>query len=279
MKLVINKQPFLKPTVLKLGLAAAVLISLQSGCATPEKKSAEAEIVTTKTFSSSDAAYAEWASVLRKHVNTRGNIDFYDLYRDQQELKNFVAWVGKNSPANNAELSRSVNSKVTYHLNAYNALAMYSVLEADLPTDFSSFFDRYRFFSRRPIIVGGTATTLRDFENKTIREFNDERVHFALHCIVKGCARLPRGPFTAARIGSELEGAASLFINDPKNVYIDDEAETVFVSELFKFYKQDFLARAPTLESYINLYRNSPLPTGYKLKFRDFDWRLNYARN
>lgn len=232
-----------------------------------------------EAISSPKKANAQWAEVLRQHVGTQGSIDFVDLYRDHTELDNFIAWLATTSPNNNEELARSINSRVAYHINAFNAAAMKNVLEAQLPSDFNGFYERYRFFSRRPIVIGGKRTTLRDYESSVIRKFNEERVHFALNRMVIGSPRLPRKPYTAARIGSELERAATLFINDPKNVYIDDENGTVVVSRLFEFYRKDFLRRAPSIEAYINLYRTDPLPEGYKLKFANFDWRLNHARN
>ncbi len=261
----------------RIGTAAALVLGVSlAGCGGSTVKPEAADPTVIK--SNSDA-YAQWATVLRKHVNIRGDIDFVDLFRDRQELDNFAAWIAENSPANNEELARSVNSKVAFHINAFNALAMHSVLEAQLPRDFNGFYERYRFFSRRGITVGGSTTNLRDYENNVIRKFNEERVHFALNRMVKGSPRLPRTPYTAARIGSELEAATKLFINDPKNVYIDIEKQTVWVSELFDFYKSDFLRRAPSIASYINLYRNDPLPEGYKIRYIDFDWRLNHARN
>ena len=48
--------------------------------------------------------------------------------------------------------------------------------------------------------VGGKTISLYKLENDVIRPLGEERVHFALNCMVVSCPRLPRAAFSAAAL-------------------------------------------------------------------------------
>jgi hypothetical protein len=52
----------------------------------------------------------------------------------------------------------------------------------------------------------------------------------------------------------------------------------VKVSEILKFYREDFLRTSPDLTAYINRHLGAKMPEGYKVDFIDYDWTVNNSR-
>lgn len=219
------------------------------------------------------AAEAAWARVLARRVDDRGRVDFAGLGRDRADLDRFVAWVYENGPGNRPALFGGRADILAYHLNAYNALAMYNVLAAGVPRSIAE-YGIVRFFWLRRVKVGGEPISLYRYENEVIRPLGEERVHFALNCMAVHCPHLPRQPFHAATLEADLEREARQFLNEPRNVQVDPLRRVVRLSEIFDFFPEDFLAKAPSLVAYVNRYRTAPVPTGYAVEFIQYDWTV-----
>ena len=215
-----------------------------------------------------------WARVLAQRVDEQGRVDFAALAKDRGDLDRYVAWIYAHSPASDPALYPTPAHVLAYHLNAYNALAMYNILEAGIPESLSG-LKKVRFFYLRTVKVGGESMTLYAYENDVIRKIGDPRVHFALNCMSRGCPALPRTPFTAAGLDAQLDHEARRFFGEDRNARADDAARTVYLSEILKFYTGDFLAHAPSLTVFANRYRTSALPVDYAVEFTSYDWTVN----
>ncbi len=223
-----------------------------------------------------DYAIAEsWARVLTRHVDTLGRVDFAGLARDRSDLDRFVKWVYETGPNNQPQIFASRAAVLAYHLNAYNALAMYNVIEAGMPAALASFGARYDFFYRRKLQVGGEEISLYDYENKVIRPLGEERIHFALNCMAVSCPRLPREPFSAANLEQQLARETRAFFSEARHFSVDDAARSVRLSEILNFYPEDFLARAPSLAQYAARQAGRVVPDDYAISFTPYDWTIN----
>src|SRR5215831_17785043 len=120
------------------------------------------------------------------------------------------------------------HSRLAFYINAYNALAMYGVVQAGVPESLSG-LTKLTFFYLRTFTVGGKSISLSKFENDVIRPLGDERVHFALNCVVVSCPRLPRVAFSAAVLDGQLDTAARSFIGDTRNVWIEHAKREVWL--------------------------------------------------
>ena len=218
--------------------------------------------------------YSRWESVLARFVNERGEVDFRALARERSDLDAFLESIARTSPRSHPELFANREAKIAYYINAYNALAMFNVIDTGFPARLAGPF-KVKFFGFRKFTVGGERMTLYSLENDVIRPWGDERVHFALNCMAAGCPRLPRKAFRAETLDAQLDAEARHFFSEPRNLYVDQERQTVNVSELLLFYTGDFLARTPTLNAYINLYADKPVPDHYGVVFIDYDWTVN----
>lgn len=257
-------------TSLRRRVASVLLVTLTalSGCASL--------VPAPGIVSAADHPVTEsWARVLAAHVDDQGRVDFEGVARDRGDLDRFVAWIYETGPNNQPQRFTTAADVLAYHLNAYNALALYNVIAAGLPKALASFGERYDFFYRRKLKVGGEDISLYDYENRVIRALGEERVHFALNCMAVSCPRLPRKPFSAATLDQDLARETRLFFAEARNFSIDDATQTVRLSEILKFYPDDFLAKAPSLSAYAGLLAGSPVPQHYKIMFTPYDWTIN----
>ena len=222
-------------------------------------------------------ALQHWSSILEKFVDNEGRTDFFAIKNERSELDLFIEYIAYTSPENNPNLFPTKADVLAYHLNAYNALAMHSVLEKNVPKGFNSFFKRVGFFKLHKIQIGGNSTSLYDYENRVIRPIGDARIHFALNCMVKDCPRLPREPFIAKDLDKQLDEVTREFFSKDKHIRLDHDKRILWVSEILKFYTKDFVAsgRSQDLIGYINQYLEKQVPKDYKLRFISYDWTLN----
>ena len=217
---------------------------------------------------------ALWSGVLTRYVDEQGRIDFSGVARDPGELDRVVAFIAETSPSSHPEFFPDRNSKLAFYINAYNALAMYGVVQAGIPTSLAG-LKKFTFFYLQKFSVGRTAISLYDLENDIIRPMGDERVHFALNCMVIGCPRLPRTSFNTVGLESQLQAAARAFVGEARNARIDPATREIWLSAIFSFYTSDFLKHAPSLISYINRYRGELVPPDFRVRFFDYDWTVN----
>lgn len=220
------------------------------------------------------AALAHLSAVLTGFVNARGEVDFHRLAKNPADLNAFVDYIAKVSPESSPALFPTRESRLAYHINAYNALAMYNVIDSGIPDSLSG-LRKVWFFGFKKFTIGGSAMSLYDYENNVIRPMGDARVHFALNCMAAGCPRLPKVPFTARDLDQQLDRAARRFFAEPRNLELVPATKTVRLSEILKFYKEDFLRHSPSLIAYVNQYASEKIPDDYQVEFIDYDWTVN----
>ena len=219
------------------------------------------------------SALQRWARVLDSHVDTNGAVNFAGLARAPQDLQAFVDYIARVSPESAPEAFPTPDSRLAYHINAYNALAMYNVIDSGLPESLAG-LRKIPFFVFKRFRIGGRSMSLYTYENDVIRKMGDERVHFALNCMSVGCPQLPREPFVAERLQTQLEREARRFFADPRHLQRDDAKREVRASEILDFYTEDFLRRDPDLITYINRHAPQPVPADYRVRFIDYDWTV-----
>ena len=226
--------------------------------------------------SSLPAWFDAWGAVLRAHVDSRGRVDFASIAREPDPLYGVVRFVNAVSPDNRPDLFPTLAHRIAYDIDSYNALAMFGVVRAGIPERFG-LLARARFFRFSSFLIGGRGISLEDYENTKIRPLGEERVHFALNCMVRGCPRLPREPFRPEQLEGQLAAATREFCDDGRNVRPDPASHSLWLSSIFSFYTKDFVpAKAANLAAYINRRRTQPpVPEDYTVRFLDYDWTIN----
>ncbi len=251
-----------------LASVAFALLSLLFAAASAAAPTPGAETLTIAEWE------ALWTRVLTRHVDAAGHVDFSGLTQDQADIDRVVAFIAVSDPISQPEKFPDRASRVAFYINAYNALAMYGVVQAGVPESLGG-LRKFNFFYLRKFTVGGKAISLYAFENDVIRPLGDERIHFALNCMVVSCPRLPRTAFSAGALEQQLDAAARTFIMEERNLSVDPIRGEVWLSAIFDFYTKDFIDHAPSLIAYVNRYRTEPIPSEFKVRFFDYDWTVN----
>ena len=218
--------------------------------------------------------YDAWARVLEKYVDDQGRINFAGAARDRADLDRFVAYIYDNGPNNQPQLFPTPAHVMAFHINAYNALAMHKVIATGIP-ETNAGLKKVGFFYLGKVQVGGVPISLYDYENKVIRSLGEPRIHVALNCMSVSCPRLPREVFTAEKLEAQLTREAKLFFNEARNVAVDDVNKSVAISEILKFYTEDFLTQSSSLIAYVNRYRDIKINEQYRVTFFNYDWTIN----
>jgi hypothetical protein len=233
--------------------------------------------------------HEEWDTVLSRFVNEQGQVDYAALDRDRASLDRYLLAIGEIGPRTTPERFPTREHELAYYINAYNALIFAGVLERgpEAESVWSGFPQGLGFFVMKKYRIDGQEINLRNLENKLVRaKYGDARVHAALNCASTGCPRLPAAAFQPGELDRTLNEAMTDFVTDEKNVRLDSGARTVYLSKIFDWFKDDFLAderevgnTKPTLIDYVNRFRGDapPLPRDYAVRFLEYDKSLNRA--
>ena len=220
---------------------------------------------------------AAWTTVLTRHVDDAGRIDFDSLRQNHADLDRVVAFIAAVDPDSQPQRFPDKRSRLAFYINVYNALTMYRVVQASVPEGLGG-LTKFAFFYLPTFTIGGKSISLHTFKNGVIRQLGEERVHFALNCMAVSCPRLPRVAFSAAALDGQLDTAARTFIGDSRNVWIEHAKREVWLSAIFDFYTQDFLAHAPSLIAYVNGYRAAQVPADFNVRFLEYHWTVNHRK-
>ena len=203
-----------------------------------------------------------------------------------QNLNNFLKNVVSNNAVNynlvknekQSELSLLIDSlnkevisspsKAAY-INIYNLLVIQQVVNnypTASPTAIPGFFDANK------VLVGDKNITLNDLENKIIRPtYNDPRVHFALVCGAKSCPPIQSFAYEESKLESQLDSVTSWAVNDPAFIKTDEEGK-IKISEIFKWYADDFGGSNKNVIAFINKYKKQNIES---FSYYAYDWSLN----
>jgi hypothetical protein len=193
--------------------------------------------------------------------------------------------------------------RLAFWTNIYNTAVIHGVIELGLERsvkEYPGFFDRITYE------IGGSRFSLNEMEHGLLRgnrrhpyrvlkpfrerdvrlEFAivplDPRIHFALVCGARSCP--PIGFYEAEQIDFQLGLAAMSFINSPQ-VKILPEEKTVFISMIFKWYKNDFggsdRALLDTLLNYLDEGKDKAFleenRNQIRIQYQPYDWNLNQS--
>lgn len=226
-------------------------------------------------------SHDEWTTVLQEFVDERGFVDYDALARDRETFDSYLAKVRAVSPRSHPDKFPNRDHELAYWINAYNAHVFNGVLDRG-PEDDSvwGWFLRTgkKFFTKREIVLGGETTNLKKLEDVWIREeYGDPRIHAAINCASVGCPRLPQTAFTGPELDEQLDAAMREFVNEERNVALEDDGKTVTLSKIFDWFEGDFTAEADSVVAYVNRYRaeDEQIPEGATVEYRKYDKDIN----
>lgn len=187
--------------------------------------------------------------LLKKNVDAKGQVDYSTWKaKDEAELDRWLALAAEAKP----DEFPTRGDRLAFWINAYNAGTLKRVLKHWPVTDVSKIPD---FFKTKDLKIAGNLMSLDDIEHGVIRKiFGDPRVHASLVCAGTSCPVLKPGAYSGAKLDAELDEGMRAFLADPTRNRFDPKTNTIYLSEIFKWYAQDFQLESGSLIAFIKPY-------------------------
>jgi hypothetical protein len=230
--------------------------------------------------------HAAWDRLLEAHVDERGLVD-YDAFVRNPRFEEYLQRLARADPA---RLPRA--EQLALWINAYNA---YTIELINRHGERRSIRNINRTlgliagkgpWSERMATVGGRAYTLDEIEHEIIRpRFQEPRIHFALVCAAIGCPTLRREAYTGARLETQLDDQARVFLRrSPAKNRVDEQARRVHLSPVFRWYREDFGRDDADVGRYLarvhdGAERELLMGGAFRIAYTSYDWTLNSPRH
>lgn len=196
-----------------------------------------------------------------------GKVDYKSIVKDPSSINELLDIAKKiNIPKNNRADYQA------FWINAYNLLVIKSIVD-NYPI--KSPLEKAGFFDLKKHVIGGKEITLNDIEHKMLRAVfpKEPRFHFVLVCAGLGCPPIINKAYLPKTLNVQLEKQTKLALNNPE--FIQVEKKKVKISQIFEWYRGDFIKDGKSLVNFINQYRIDKLPEKAKVSFYPYNWALN----
>lgn len=185
---------------------------------------------------------------------------------------------------------------IAFWNNAYNYFMIQKILTdpgdelVDSVWDYGGRYNPFRdnVFERELFDIGGEKYSLDKMEKGILlgdgfreKGWWDARVHFTVNCAAVGCPPLRQQLYTADNIDKLLAENTLAALNTRYHLRV--EGETLYLTELFEWYEDDFVDTAGSVRAFIEAHADEKVvdeiePTG-RIRHIDYDWRLNKPDN
>lgn len=206
------------------------------------------------------------------HAHVKGGVVDYPAIAADERFSAFIDALARPAALGNKQ------DKLVYYMNAYNALAMKGIINGLSP---SSFFGRQHYFKLASYRLNGQDVNLDALEHTIIRSLGEPRIHFSIVCASRSCPKQRSDAYTTAMLEMQLEENAREFINDTSRNRFDKQAKIAYLSEIFKWFAEDFVKSAGSVQKFIARYAGDPdvtrdlLNDSYQIRYNTYDWNLN----
>lgn len=248
--------------------SALIVLILLAGCSTVPSSFDPEQPIPVETFS-----HRDFEAVLGAHVED-GQVDYPGIVGDPR----FDAYLDQLNRVNPNDLTTR-EDRLAFWINAYNAFAIKGIVDGYSP---STTFGRYRYFIGREYAIGGREINLYDLERKLlIPDFREPRIHFAIVCASRSCPKLDSTAYVTEALEQRLDESAKRFINDPSKNRFDRERKVAYLSKIFDWFEEDFVAHSGSLLDYVGRYLEDQelaqdlRDSSYTVEFLEYDWHLN----
>ena len=192
----------------------------------------------------------------------------YSALKDNATLQRLINDIG------GAELTNAPSStRKAFYINAYN---LHVINQAAQSYPIVSVQNIPRFFDGQKIVVANEQTTLNRLEKEhLLSEYNDARLHFVLVCGALGCPPITSFAYRPELLEQQLEQQTKLALNDQN--FLRSTDDQVSLSQIFKWYLDDFGGTKKSVFEFINKYLTNPILPTSSLGYYPYDWSLNDA--
>ena len=181
--------------------------------------------------------------------------------------------------------------------NAYNYFMIHQILTereggelVDSVWDYGGRYNPFTnsVFERDKFDIGGQAYSLNQIEKGILlgteyedRGWKEARVHFTVNCASVGCPPLREAIYTSDNIDELMTENTRLAFNTNRHLRV--EGDTLHLTELFKWYEQDFADEGGSVRGFIGEWADEAVAQKIKqtdsIEYIDYDWTLNRPEN
>lgn len=261
--------------------------------AIPVQVPTEAPKETPQDVPGFDHTHAAWTAILKGSVE-KGLVDYAGLRRSPKALDDYLATLAATTPADHKTWTR--NQRLAFWINAYNAYTIQLVRDKGPVKSIRKLGGLFGSpweikFIPMPAFDPDKKNknlTLDEIEHKLIRPvFNDARVHAAANCASASCPPLRVEAYRGDKLDAQLDEQVRIWLSDPTRNQIKTGASSIKVSEIFKWFKDDFgkdrEARVRWIAKYVAdeaLAKDLRSRAGkIKLKYLSYDWSINAEKS
>ncbi len=224
--------------------------------------------------------YDDYRTALMAFVDAHGMVDYAGLKDQRGYLDDFVIWLEQLDPK--MYEAWTPRDKFALWINAYNALTLRAVIDhypIDPPVPNGSYPNNsirqiQGVWDFNKVNVMGQAMTLGYIETKILRrDFHDPRVHMALVPAAVAGPALRNEPYEGAKLDAQLDDQVRTFLADPRHFRIDRTRKEVRVSEIFRWYADDF-----AVQKFAGPYvsdADRAFLRDVRVTYLPYDWTLN----
>lgn len=234
------------------------------------------DVVDADTF---DQSHQKFEHILKQFVED-GLVDYSGLLANRGELDEYIEDVAAVSLKHFQSWTK--DQQLAFLINVYNAYTLTLILDH---YPLKSIKDIGGLLSKpwdlKIVSLFGKVTTLNAVEHKMIRKNYDEPcIHFALVCAARGCPPLRDESYQGSKLNEQLEEQVEVFLSDRDKNSVDLENRTLYLSPIFKWYKEDFEEGSRSVAVFVSRYFQGDAARRirtekFKIHYTDYDWSLN----
>ena len=226
-----------------------------------------------------DSMHADYDALLQQHVS-KGRVDYRALKQNRGVLDSYLRSTASVSMSTFQSWNR--DTQLAFLMNVYNAETIQLIINhypVDSIKDLGTLFTKP--WALDTVHLFGKVYTLDDIEHKMIRKnYSEPRIHVALVCAAKGCPNLRSGAYASAELDAQLTEQTLKFLSDIRRNRYDAQSNTLHVSPVFKWYREDFEKNGQSVASFCREYGPPamtaiPRRSNARIRYTDYDWSLN----
>jgi len=218
-----------------------------------------------------DPAHRLFDEVVKEHV-AGGLVDYPGVAKDER----FARYLRQLSATDPWRIPDS-SDRLAFWINAYNAFTIRIVLDHwPLLTLKDVQVEGRDAWEHRWIRIKDRTLSLNEIEHGIVRkEWKDPRVHFALVCASLGCPPLRSEAYVGTRVREQMADNSRIFFADINKNRFVRARNVLYMSELMKWYADDFVPAYGSAEAYALKEIGFPAARPDSVGTLLFNWRIN----
>jgi len=215
--------------------------------------------------------HSKFDKLLKIYVDEDGKVD----YEGFKNCKDYYDYLSAIQSADISALSQA--EKLAFFINAYNAIVIKNVIDhfpIISPMDVKGFFNKIKHK------VFGKELTLDELEHNYALKIEPLLTHFGLVCAAKSCPKLLQKAYNGNDIYEQLESNFRSFLNDSGKNRLDRVTKTLYLSEIFGWFKDNFVNKYGSVKEAVAEFMNEEdseylMKNDIKIKYILYNWNLN----